>query len=144
MGIVPKLNMQFHHLGVATRSIAREANIWSAIGYEQEGEVFSDVVQGVRGIFLVGPGPRLEILEPLRESKVLDGWLDRGIKIYHHAFEVRDINATLNNVMNMGAKIIVDPVHSVAFEGRLISFVMFPGMNLIEFIETPIAGAVNE
>jgi len=128
---------RFHHLGVATRRLAREVEGWRAIGYSQEGAGFEDPVQGVRGIFLTGPGPRLEILEPLAGSTMLDGWIDRGIRIYHQAFEVPDIKVALDAVSLLGAKTVVHPVSAVAFDGRLIAFTMLPTMHMMEFIETP-------
>ncbi len=126
---------RFHHLGVATRRIAREADGWRSFGYRQEGEVFEDPRQGIRGVFLVGAGPRLELLEALPGSTVLDGWLERGIKIYHQAFEVPDLPTALADLTARGAKIVVEPVPAIAFGGRKISFLMLPVLHLIELIE---------
>ena len=134
---VVSADWRFHHLGLATRRLAREADGWRMFGYVPDGDAFEDHVQGVRGIFLSGPGPRLELLEPLPESTVLDGWIDRGIRIYHQAFEVPDIRATLESTLARGAKVVVQPVPAIAFGGRLIAFVMLPMMHLVEFIDTP-------
>jgi methylmalonyl-CoA/ethylmalonyl-CoA epimerase len=128
---------RFHHLGVAAARLAREVANWRSVGYVEEGEVFEDPAQGVRGVFLTGPGPRLEILEPLPGSKVLDDWIGRGIRIYHQGFEVPRIDAALSSAFAIGAKTVRSPVSAAAFGGRLIAFVMQPNMNLIEFIETP-------
>ena len=62
--------LNFHHLGIATRNIDIEYNQWMRFGYRKETEVFKDINQGVKGIFLVGTGPRLELLEPLENSKL--------------------------------------------------------------------------
>jgi methylmalonyl-CoA/ethylmalonyl-CoA epimerase len=128
---------RFHHVGVASPNLVREVANWLAIGYVEEADVFEDPLQGVRGVFLTGPGPRLEILEPLSGSTVLDDWIGRGIRIYHQAFEVSRIDKALSLTLSVGAKTQRPPVPAVAFGGRLISFVMQPNMNLIEFIETP-------
>jgi methylmalonyl-CoA/ethylmalonyl-CoA epimerase len=128
---------RFHHLGVAAPRLAEEVASWGAIGYVNEGGVFEDPLQGVRGVFLTGPGPRLEILEPLYGSAVLDGWIGRGVRIYHQAFEVSHIDMALKSALSVGAKTQRPPVPAVAFGGRLIAFVMQRNMNLIEFIEAP-------
>ena len=128
---------RFHHLGVAAPKLAREVATWRAIGYAEEGDPFEDPSQGVRGVFLTGRGPRLEILEPLPGSAVLDDWIGRGIRIYHQAFEVPRIEVALKAVLELGARIQRPPVPAVAFGGRLISFVMQRNMNLIEFIDAP-------
>ena len=129
------LGLKFHHLGVATRRIARERRVWEAIGYSQEGEAFSDPIQQIAGIFLAGPGPRLELLEPLPGSLVLHGWIERGVKIYHHAFEVASVPNSLDELLSLGARVVVEPVSAAAFGGRRISFVTLPSMNMIELIE---------
>ncbi len=134
---------RFHHLGVATRSISREARGWTSLGYVQEGEVFEDPIQGVRGMFLVGAGPRLELLEALPDRDVLSGWLDRGQKIYHQAFEVDTFDADVEALCGQGAKITAPPAPAVAFSGRRICFLMTPMLHLIELIEAP-GGAADE
>src|SRR5689334_17958016 len=100
---------RFHHLGVASQHMMREVEGWRLYGYSQEGEAFEDLVQGVRGVFLTGPGPRLEILEALPGSTVLNGWIERGIRIYHQGFETRDIRVTISSVLPFGAKVVVGP-----------------------------------
>lgn len=40
----------FHHIGVATRSIEREIPIYSLMGYKKESDVFDDPAQGIRGL----------------------------------------------------------------------------------------------
>ena len=125
----------FHHIGYATHSIEKEHNFFSSIGYVSEGEDFSDEIQGVRGRFLVGAGPRVELLENLPGSQTLTPWLNSGIKLYHFAYCVADINEALVWARDCRARVTVLPVPAVAFGGRLISFVMFRNGVMLEFIE---------
>ena len=60
--------MTFHHLGIASEFLEGDARAYAALGYEPEGAEFVDEIQGVRGLFLTGGGPRLELLEPLPGS----------------------------------------------------------------------------
>ena len=124
----------FHHLGYACAEVAREASFFEALGYRREGEAFSDPVQGVTGCFLSGAGPRVELLENLPGSATLKPWLDAGIRLYHFAYEVDDLPATLAWCRAQRGKITVQPVPAVAFGGRHIAFVMFRQGPLLEFI----------
>src|SRR5437867_1804876 len=77
--------LTFHHLGVASPDLTAEVDALSSLGYAAVGTPFTDPVLGVRGLFLRGCGPQLEVLEQLPGSTVLDGWLARGVRIYHQA-----------------------------------------------------------
>ncbi|BCS55003.1 VOC family protein [Geobacter sp. SVR] len=126
---------EFHHVGYATGSIERERQFFEYMGYHQEGELFVDPVQGISGCFLVGPGPRVELLENLPGSVTLTPWIDAGIKMYHFAYLVEDIDSAINWARAKRAKMIVEPVPAVAFGLCRISFVMFPNRMMLEFIE---------
>lgn len=131
-------HLRFHHLGVACRHIDAEARSVALLGYRPEagehGE-FEDPLQGVRGRFMVGPGPRLELLEPLAGSTVLDLWLKAGVRIYHQAYEVADLDAEAARLTGAGARMMSPPQPAVAFSGRRVCFVMLRTMLLVELIE---------
>ena len=125
----------FHHLGYACASIERERPFFESLGYAQRGEPFCDPVQGVAGCFLEGTGPRIELLENLEGSKTLTPWLEAGIRVYHFAYEVDDMDMALDWSRARRAKVTVQPVPAVAFGGRHIAFVMFRQGVMLEFIE---------
>ncbi len=125
---------EFHHLGVACRSLDAEQRSWAPLGYTPEGPDFEDPIQQVRGRFLVCGGPRVELLEPLPGSVVLDPWLDRGVKVYHTAYVVEDLPSTLEKLKAARARVVVAPVPAVAFGGRHIAFVVFPSLAMVELI----------
>jgi len=126
---------EFHHVGYATASLEKERPFFAFLGYRQEGEDFADPVQGVAGCFLVGPGPRIELLENLPGAETLTPWLNAGIKMYHFAYLVADIEGALEWARSQRARVTVAPVAAVAFGGRRISFVMFRNGLMLEFIE---------
>jgi methylmalonyl-CoA/ethylmalonyl-CoA epimerase len=128
--------LEFHHMGVACRDLDREAAPYAQLGYGAEGDDFQDPIQGIRGRFLVGGGPRLELVAPLgSEAGVLAGVLAKGIKLYHLAYTCLDLDQALAQAALGRAKLVVSPVPAVAFGGRRIAFVMLPNMMLVEFIE---------
>jgi methylmalonyl-CoA/ethylmalonyl-CoA epimerase len=124
----------FHHLGVACRSIEAEFRYFEALGYRPEGEPFEDPIQKIRGRFVIGLGPRLELLEPLTDDSPVVPWIERGVKIYHQAFEVEELPGAIAALVSRRARIVVAPVPAVAFEGRKIAFLVLPNMALVELI----------
>lgn len=125
----------FHHIGYATTSLVREREFFKHLGYVQEGLDFKDPVQGILGCFLKGPGPRLELLENLPGSYTLTPWLNTGIKMYHIAYEVEDLENAIAWARSQRGKIIVPPVPAIAFQGRRICFFAFRQGPMLEFIE---------
>jgi len=126
----------FHHVGVITSDLARETERLASLGYQPEGESFVDPIQGVRGIFLAGQSPRLELLSPMATKGVLEPWIKSSAKLYHLAYETPDLPQALDELRQSGAKVVVEPVPGVAYGGRHIAFVMLPNMLLVELIGT--------
>lgn len=130
----PPSGCVFHHIGYAARSIEDEKVFFSSFGYVQEGRVFSDPVQGVKGLFLSGGGPRIELLEDLPGRNTLVPWIQAGVRLYHLAYLTDDLDACLDWSRRARGKVVIAPVPSVAFGGRMISFVLFRRGVMIEFI----------
>jgi methylmalonyl-CoA/ethylmalonyl-CoA epimerase len=129
------MSLSFHHIGVACRDLHSEMQRLAPLGYRQEGSIFVDETQGVEGAFLVGGGPRLEILRPLTTDGVLGPWLKSGTKLYHLAYAVGlDMQSELTTFYARGAKQVVSPVPAIAFGGAKICFLMLPNMLLVELI----------
>lgn len=125
----------FHHVGIACRSLNVERQGWESLGYTVEGEPFKDTLQGVSGLFMVGPGPRVELLEPLNGSDTLTPFLQAGIKIYHHAYETASLEVATATLCARRARVISPPKPAVAFGGRRVVFLMLPTTMIIEYIE---------
>jgi len=124
----------FHHVGVACLDLDLETAHFRGLGYEVEGSDFEDPVQGVRGRFLVAGGPRLELLADLPGREVVAPWLRKGIRMYHLAWEVRNLRDAIRQLGNRGARVVVAPVPAVAFPGRHIAFMMLANRQLVEYI----------
>jgi methylmalonyl-CoA/ethylmalonyl-CoA epimerase len=124
----------FHHIGVACESIAAEGPTWALLGYRLEGMTFVDEVQGIRGQFMTGGGPRIELLEATVGSSTLAQWIKRRVKLYHMGYLVRMLDATSKTLLAGGATVVREPMMSTYFKAR-ISFLMMPDMSVIELIE---------
>jgi methylmalonyl-CoA/ethylmalonyl-CoA epimerase len=131
------MQLTFHHIGVACRDLDKDAKTFALLGYSPEGDDFRDERQGIRGRFIVGPGPRLELLVALPGSTVLEPWLRKGVKYYHEAFFVPDLGRGIDELCANGGKVVVEPVPAVAFDNREIAFVMLPNVTLVELVQAP-------
>ncbi|MFO1305813.1 MAG: VOC family protein [Burkholderiales bacterium] len=129
--------LAFHHVGLACHDIEAEAARLAPLGYRVEGPAFADPRQGVRGLFVGGQAPRLELLEPLpgHENGVLSPWLAASIKLYHLAYETPALAESIAQLRKSRAKVVVEPVPAVAFDGRHIAFLLLPNRLLVELIE---------
>lgn len=125
----------FHHIGVATDNLHQAIREYSLIGYSPESAEFADPQQGISGQFVAGPGPRLELLEALPGSQTLAPWLRSPARMYHLAFEVPDLPAAIERSRQSRAKLVREPTPAVAFDGRPVAFLFFPGRFLVEFIQ---------
>ena len=130
-----RLNCEFHHLGLACADLDREARAWLDLGYRNEAPDFEDPIQRVRGRFLIGPGPRLELLAPLSADSPITAVIQRSVKIYHQAFEAPVFDETIATLRAANFKLVTGPVPAVAFEGRRIAFLVAPNLNVVEIIE---------
>jgi methylmalonyl-CoA/ethylmalonyl-CoA epimerase len=129
--------MLFHHVGWACVDIDQETAAFRLMGYEPEGPDFTDPLQGVTGRFLLGPGPRLELLAELPGSTVLQTWLSGGVQAYHLAFAVDSLEVEQQRLRGEGAVPLGASQPAVAFGGRRIVFLMLPNRALVELVEDP-------
>lgn len=126
---------EFHHIGVVCRSFESDQKRFELLGYGQESPDVHDTIQKVYVRFLVGGGPRIELVRGDGSPGPLAPWLKTGAKLYHMAYLVGSIDEALDYATRQGAKTLVPPVPAIAFDGRKISFVMLPNMLLIELIQ---------
>jgi methylmalonyl-CoA/ethylmalonyl-CoA epimerase len=124
--------MIFHHLGVATESIEHSLPGYLQLGYSVDSKKYEDNQLGVNCQFLVhDTAPRIELVEALSGSKVLEPWLRSGSRIYHVAFEV---SVQLESIVLPKGRLIVSPKEAVAFPGKRVMFHMSSERRLIEYI----------
>jgi methylmalonyl-CoA/ethylmalonyl-CoA epimerase len=127
--------MIFHHIGLACRDLEQAEAIQTLLGYRAEGPTFEDPLQQVRLRFMVGGGPRLELLSPLSAQSPVAKILARGARLYHQAYVVADLEVGIATLRAHGFKLTVAPVAAVAFALRRIAFLLAPTLDLIELIE---------
>lgn len=131
----PLPGLSFQHVGLACRDLAVEVAAHRLLGYAQEGEVFEDAHQGVRGVFQVLGPFRVELLEPLHDGSPLVDWLTRGVRMYHVCYETDDLDGALAQLGAAGHRTVSAPAPAVAFAGRSVAFVMLRTRGLVELLQ---------
>lgn len=129
------LNLKFHHIGVATKHIDREFSIYQKMGYRKLEEPFCDEIQKIKGMFIVADNqPCLELLENLSEEGPLTSVLSKGIKYYHTAYEVQNIEDALSEVLNELGAMVICPITQATYFKK-ICFLMLKNRAIIELVE---------
>ena len=129
--------MKVDHIGIATNSIEEGLAIWrDALGLKVDAtEEVAD--QGVKICMLAVGDTHVELLEPLGPETAVGKFLaKRGPGMHHIAIEVKDINASLAELKNKGARLI-DETPRVGAGGCLVAFVHPSSFNgvLLELLQ---------
>jgi methylmalonyl-CoA/ethylmalonyl-CoA epimerase len=115
--------MKIDHIGIATRQLDEGLAVWrDALGLTVDAtEEISE--QGVRVAMLAVGDTHIELLEALSPDSAVGRFLaKRGPGIHHIAIKVDDINASLADLKNKGARLI-DETPRVGAGGCLVAFV---------------------
>lgn len=129
-----QLGFDFHHVGIACGDPDIDERAFAALGYARERDECVDTIQRVRARFLVGPGPRIELVCDLEPGGRISELAKRGVKMYHVAYEVDDLDDAERRLAEQGAKQVVGRAPGAAFGMRMICFYALPNVALIELI----------
>ena len=131
--------MKINHLGIATNGLDEALKFWAdSLGLEN---VHTETVedQKVRVAMLPIGESRIELLEPTSDDSPISKFLEkRGPGIHHIAIEVDDIEASLKQLKDKGARLI-DESPRIGAENCLVAFVhpSSTGGVLLELVQTP-------
>lgn len=140
--------LPLHHIGIACKSIEAERKIFLQLGFKKEAE-FIDEAQGIKGEFILPksvnfPQYRFELLENLPHHATLEGYLKNNAKMYHIAYESKDIERDLSLLRGITTKeilyrklrkaLVVVDIMPASYFARLC-FVMLPNGLLVELVE---------
>lgn len=127
--------LKLHHIGVATRNIDKEYEVFSNLGYTKCSNIFEDSIQKMRGLFIKAENqPCLELIEGIGDDNPVKSHIIKGNKFYHFAYETNNLETCLKDfVENKKAKIIVPITKATFFEK--ICFILLPNMMLVELVK---------
>ncbi len=129
-------DLRFHHLGIATKSIDKCAEIYVKLGYTMS-NIKSEPTQNVKIAFLTkGGNPELELIEPtLADSPISRLVNESGTTPYHICFEVDDIYEAIDELENMNFRPLFRPTRSEVMEDGLFCYLFSVEIGLVELYQ---------
>jgi len=112
--------MKFHHIGVACKNIEEEIISISKIHHviKQSPIVFDKEQNAALAMLTLADGTNIELIS----GKQVEVFLKRNITYYHVCFEVDNINAEIERMVNDGAFLISPPKSAILFDNREVAF----------------------
>ena len=100
-----------HHIGIASKSVARDAAFYGMLGYVAKGEPRDDPGAGIKVQFLSASGqPDLELVQNLDKEGPMTVHLQARRKIFHFAYETDDIEGDANRLIEEQGAIWLVPI----------------------------------
>jgi methylmalonyl-CoA/ethylmalonyl-CoA epimerase len=128
------MNLKFHHLGIACSDISESIALYLKMGYTIEGSIFTDEQIGICGQFMTQPNaPRIELVQNLDGSSILDYWLINGSPMYHLAF-TSDVPFE-SFKRDQGELLVFGPTPATAFQNKNVWFTMKQNRQMVEYID---------
>ncbi len=129
--------LELHHVGCAVKSIENSLVTYRDIlGFKNISQVFHLIDISVDICFVeISPGFFIELIEPIGEKSIVNNYIKKGISYYHLGFKVKNIEATIENLLNQEFREVAS-VHSPAFDNRLCVFLYSPELHLVEIIDS--------
>ena len=130
------LNLEFHHVAVATFNIGKSIAKYNELEYTSS-EITNDPIQNVNVCFLNKLGhPCIELVEPVDESSPVYQILKKnGTSPYHFCYKVDDIGKTILELKSLKFILLQKPVKARAFNDNKICFMYNKDIGLIELLE---------
>ena len=109
------MDLEFHHIGVATRDLDASIGVYDAMGYTR-GLRITDPIQKVEVAFMERSGhPRIELIAPASADNPVNGILDKmGSTPYHTCYEVPGLDAAIKAFRRKHFRPLSKPVPAVA------------------------------
>ena len=115
---------RLNHVAIAVPDLARAAALYrDALGAQ-----VSDPVplpdHGVTTVFIALPNTKIELLEPLGEDSPIAKFLERNAAggIHHICYEVDDIEAARDRLLNEGLRVLGDGQPKPGAHGKPVLF----------------------
>jgi methylmalonyl-CoA/ethylmalonyl-CoA epimerase len=130
--------MNFNHIGVAVENIEMAIKIYTDLGYTiKDQKRYLDPIQKVNICFMQKCGhPLIELVSPQGSSSPINRILKlNGPTPYHTCYEVDSIDDEILILKTKGFIQITKPQKAIAFQGRLVSFLINRHIGLIELLQ---------
>lgn len=128
-----------HHIGIASRNIAKDTAFFETFGYRPQSPERDDVQADIRVQFLsAGNQPDLELVANLSKEGPVSPHLQARRKIFHFAYETDDIEADAQKMIDEQSASFLVPITRVEDASSNIKawcYLMFRNMMIVELVE---------
>lgn len=124
--------MKIHHIGIACKDIEKAISDYKHLySIKSISDIVFDPLQQASLVYIeTEHGHNIEFISG---SKV-DGLVEKGISYYHLCYEVKDLEASVNNFVSKGAMVVSEPKEAILFNNRRVAF-LYTNTGLIELLE---------
>jgi len=129
--------MKLDHLGMAVKDIEAASRFYSkSLGWKINSKVVYDPLQKVNILFMSDEnGFVYELLEPIDDQSPVSRFLKKRVSLYHFCYSVENLRGKINDLTKNGFYLISGPDKAIAFNGRLIAFLINRDNLIIELVE---------
>jgi catechol 2,3-dioxygenase-like lactoylglutathione lyase family enzyme len=131
-------DLRLHHIGIAVRTIEESRAFYvDVLHYKERTPVIHDPIQTAFVQFFSIPGADhyIELVAPDSDNSKLREATRKGQSLNHLCYSCENIAHMVSFLKESGCFVIRDPVPAVAFDGRLIAWLMTPEGLLTEIVE---------
>ena len=133
------MDLKFNHVGLVVENLDQSAEFYvNVLKMKKITEVIYDPKQNVNLIFVEDrniPGLVYELIQPVDKNSPSAQWLDKGNSLQHFCYEVENIQDGIDYLKKNGGMLFVRPVPAIAFNNRLIAFLLTKEKVIIELLE---------
>lgn len=135
--------MKIDHIGYLCKNMQNSLEEFQNLGYQKQSEIYQDTLpledgqsRNVFICFLEKDGYRIELVTPInKDSVVYDTLKKRGEGPYHICYQVKNLEAELEQMVEQGYFVIQEPNKAIAFQNSRVAFLFKMGVGIIELVE---------
>ena len=115
---------RLNQVAIAVRDIAAASSVYRDMLGATVSEVVPQPEHGVSTVFITLPNTKIELLEPLGNGSPIENFLERnpGGGIHHICYEVEDIVAARDRLIEAGARVLGDGAPKIGAHGKPVLF----------------------
>lgn len=130
------LDLKIHHIGYAVLKLQNSLDVFLSLGYKKKSSVYRDFSRKIDIVFLEKDNLLVELLAPFQKDSPINNYLKKNGSIpYHICYSVKDIDNTIQKLMEKGFKLIEKAKPAIAFQEKKVSFLFHLHYGIIELLE---------
>lgn len=134
------MELKFNHVGLVVEDIEKSVEFYvNVLKMEKISGIIYDPKQRVNLVFLRDvhiSGLVYELIQPEDENSPSAQWLEKGNSLQHFCYEVENIQEGIDYLKKNGGMLFVRPIPAIAFDNRLIAFLLTKEKVIIELLES--------